>query len=91
MILCNYFTLWWKKEPDFDVSDDIRFVIAHYGRSGGPWIARRLVYKLARRTGIAFRTNSDAPWIFFGVMTLSERAETNEPSGRAALNEEAGK
>lgn len=82
---------WWRKEPAFYFDDDVRFVVAHY-RAGGPWTARRVVYRLASRTGLAVRFGPGRPCYFLGTMTLTDRSETREPTeaGRAPLSQDAG-
>ncbi|MBT1154311.1 hypothetical protein J1C56_01765 [Aminobacter anthyllidis] len=81
-----YITFWWRKATDYTVDDDVRFVAAHY-RAGGPWTVRRIVYRLASRTGIVVRLGLNRPCYFIGFMTLTDRTETNEPSPGLALQE----
>lgn len=80
---------WWRRFPLFTVDDDVRFVTGHY-RAGGPWTVSRVAYRLARRTGIAVRFADDGPCHFIGIMTLTDRAYTREPTeaGRALLSQE---
>lgn len=82
--------LWWRRFPLFTVDDDVRFVTGHY-RAGGAWTVSRVVYRLTRCTGIFVRFKRDGPVRFLGIMTLTDRSETREPTeaGRALLSQDA--